>query len=203
MKYSLAGFLLLLSAHTFGQLGVTENFQKINSLEQAQQFIAANPRLKPALLTLSADKDTTIIGKRLLRQNKGDVFSVGYVTYKVLESAGTTDHRANYIFIDGTDFTDAQLDSLKKLVAQKIVDGVSFETLSRQYNMDGNQTNGDTDWFSGEFSFPKEFQDAVQQHKLGEVFFVDLPEKKWHYIVKKTHDDRVKKEMTVLRAIGR
>ncbi|HSB94047.1 MAG TPA: hypothetical protein VLC28_13070, partial [Flavitalea sp.] len=74
--------------------------------------------------------------------------------------------------------------------------------LSDKYTMDGNTTHGDTDWFSGEYSFPKEFQDAVQQHKVGEIFLVEVPEKQWNYIVKKTHDDRVKKEMTVIRSIG-
>ena len=55
----------------------------------------------------------------------------------------------------------------------------------------------------GENMFPKEFQDAVANHKLGDVFFVDVSEKQWHYIVKKTHNDRVKKDIVVLRANGR
>jgi hypothetical protein len=69
--------------------------------------------------------------------------------------------------------------------------------------MDRNKTRGDTDWFSGEYSFPKEFQDAVQQHKFADIFFVDLPDKQWHYVVKKTYNDRVKKHMTILRSVGR
>ncbi len=64
---------------------VSEQFQKIGTVPQADQFIAANAALKPALLHLSYDKDSSLIDKRLLRQNKGDIFSVGYVTYKVLE----------------------------------------------------------------------------------------------------------------------
>ena len=39
--------------------------------------------------------------------------------------------------------------------------------------------------------------------KTGEIFFVDVSEKQWHYIVKKTYDDREKKDITVLRANGR
>jgi hypothetical protein len=69
--------------------------------------------------------------------------------------------------------------------------------------MDGNTTHGDTDWFFGEYMFPKEFQDAVASHKVGDVFFVDVSEKQWHYIVKKTHEDRMKKDIVVLRANGR
>lgn len=203
IKYGFAALVLLFSMKIFGQLGVTEKFRNITTTAQAQQFVNENPLLKPALLKLSAEKDTTIIAKRLLRQNKGDVFSVGYVTYNVLESEGTVDYRASYVFLDGGEYSEQQIDSLKKLIVQKASQGVSFETLSDQYNMDGNTTHGDTDWFSGEFSFPKEFQDAVQAHKVGDIFFVDVPERKWHYIVKKTYNDRVKKEMTVLRAVGR
>jgi alkylhydroperoxidase/carboxymuconolactone decarboxylase family protein YurZ len=36
--------------------------------------------------------------------------------------------------------------------------------------MDGNTTHGDTGWFFGEEMMPKEFQDAVKNHKLGEIF---------------------------------
>ena len=203
MKNSLAALFLLFSTQIFGQPTVTEQFQKIVTVQQAQQYIDAHPELKPALLYLSAGKDSTLIDKRLLRQKKGDIFSVGYVTYKVLESTDTIDYRASYIFLDGSTYAKPQIDSLKKLILQKASAGESFETLSDQYTMDGNKTRGDTDWFFGEYMFPKEFQDAVEKHKLGDIFFVDVPEKQWHYIVKKTHNDRVKKDITVLRATGR
>ncbi|MBL0132496.1 MAG: peptidylprolyl isomerase [Chitinophagaceae bacterium] len=67
---------------------------------------------------------------------------------------------------------------------RKLNAGAKFEQLSDQYTMDGNKTHGDTDWFFGEYSFPKEFQDAVMSRKLGEIFFVDVADKEWHYIVK-------------------
>lgn len=203
MKIGIVALFMVFSAPIFGQLTVTEQFQKIGTVPQAQQFIAANPQLKPELLYLSAGKDTALIDKRLLRQKKGDIFSVGYVTYKVLESKDTVDLRANYIFLDGGTYSKSEVDSLKKLIVEKAKAGASFEQLSDQYTMDGNKTHGDTDWFFGEYSFPKEFQDAVQGHKLGDIFFVDVAERQWHYIVKKTYEDRVKKDIIVLRANGR
>lgn len=203
MRFSLAALLFFFSASAFSQLRVTEQFRNIATVQQAQQFIDANPRLKPVLLHLSAVRDTAIIDKRLLRQNKGDVFSVGYYTYKVLESVDTTDYRAHYIFLDGSTYNASQIDSLKKVIVQKASSGVSFTTLSDQYTMDGNKTHGDTDWFAGEYSFPKEFLEAVQKHQFGEIFFVDVPDKQWHYIVKKSYNDRVKKHMTILKSVGR
>ena len=203
MKIFFAGLLLLFATPIFAQETVTEKFQKIGTVQEAQQFIDANAGLKPALLKLSNAKDSSVIDKRLLRQKQGDIFSVGYVTYKVIEATEVLAFRANYIFLDGSTLTLSQIDSLKKIILQKASEGVSFEKLSDQYTMDGNTTHGDTGWFFGPEMLPKEFQDAVQNHKTGDIFFVDVAEKQWHYIVKKTYDDQDKKEITVLRANGR
>ena len=203
MKNGFVGIFLLFCLPAFSQLTVTEQFKKIATEQEAQKFIDDNKSLKPALLHLSLDKDSSLIDKRLLRQNKGDIFSVGYVTYKVIDATSSVAYRASYIFLDGSSLSPTQIDSLKKLVQQKLASGVPFEKLSDEYTMDGNNTHGDTGWFFGEEMMPKEFQDAVQNHKTGEVFYVDVSEKQWHYIVKKTYDDNAKKEITVLRANGR
>lgn len=203
MKNLLVSLLILLSAPLFAQPTVTEKFQKITTVQQAQQYIDANPTLKPALLHLTYGKDSALIEKRLLRQKKGDIFSVGYVTYKVLEATESVNYRASYIFLDGSSLTAPEVDSLKKLIIQKASAGASFEQLSDQYTMDGNTTHGDTGWFFGPEMLPKEFQDAVEKHKVGDIFFVDVSDKQWHYIVKKTYDDQIKKEITVLRSNGR
>jgi parvulin-like peptidyl-prolyl isomerase len=203
MKINLIVLFVLFAAPVFAQQTVTEKFQKITTLEQAQQFIAANPDLKPAIMDVSYGKDSGLLEKRLLRQNKGDVFSVGYVTYKVIDVKASTSLRAAYIFLDGGSLTKSEIDSLKKIIVQRASAGEDWGKLSDQYTMDGNKTRGDTDWFYGEFSFPKEFQDAVQAHKQGEIFFVDVPEKQWHYIVKKTHNDQITKDIKVLRSNGR
>jgi parvulin-like peptidyl-prolyl isomerase len=203
MKNGLVAVFLLFSVPIFAQLTVTEQFQKIGTVPQAQQFIDANPTLKPTLLHLSYKKDSTLIDRRLLKQNKGDIFSVGYVTYKVIEATETVNYRASYIFLDASSLSASEIDSLKKIIVQKATAGASFEQLSDQYTMDGNTTHGDTGWFFGVEMMPKEFQEAVKNHKTGEIFFVDVSDKQWHYIVKKTYDDDLKKDITVLRANGR
>jgi hypothetical protein len=203
MKNSfVSGILVLLSISGAAQ-PVHDAFAKITTVPQAQQWVDANAKLKPALLNLNSLKDSTLIDKRLLRQNAGDVFSVGYVTYKVLTSEEKVNYRASYIFLDGGSLTESQVDSLKKIIVQKASTGIDWNTLSDQYTMDGNNTHGDTGWFFGEEMMPKEFQDAVKAHKLGDIFFVDVSDRGWHYIVKKTYDDDDKKTATVLRANGR
>lgn len=203
MKTGFLGLFLLFSAGVFAQPTVTEQFQKINNMQDAQKFIDANAALKPTILKLSLGKDSSLIDKRLLRQNQGDVFSVGYVTYKIVEAKQSVAYRANYVFLDGGSLSSTEIDSLRKIIVQKANAGESFEKLSDQYTMDGNTTHGDTGWFFGPETMPEEFQTAVQKHKTGEIFFVDVPDKQWHYIVKKTYDDDLKKEVTVLRANGR
>jgi hypothetical protein len=203
MKNNLVAFFLLFSAPAFAQLTVTEKFQKINTAQEAQAFIDANAPLKPTLLNLNSQKDSTLIDKRLLRQNKGDIFSVGYVTYKVLDATEKVNYRASYIFLDGATLPPSQIDSLRKLIVQKATSGTPWDQLSDQYTMDGNTTHGDTGWFFGELMMPKEFQDAVKAHATGDIFSVDVSEKQWHYIVKKTYDDDDKKVISVLRANGR
>jgi len=203
MKISFVAILFLFSINIFAQPTVTEQFQKIVTLQQAQKYIDANVELKPTLLNISAGKDSTALDKRLLRQKQGDVFSVGNVTYKVLEVKDTINFRASYIFLDGATYSRPEIESLKKLILEKASAGVSFETLSDQYTMDGNKTHGDTDWFFGEYMVPKEFQEAVRKHMQGDIFFLDVPEKQWHYIIHKTYKDRETKDLIVLRSNGR
>ena len=203
MKNSIVGIFLLFSAPIFAQQTVTEQFNKITTMKEAQAFVDANAALKPTIFKVSMGKDSTLIDKRILRQKGGETFNVGYVTYKILEAKESVQYRASYIFLDGGSLTVQEIDSLKKIITKKISDGVPFDKLSDEYTMDGNNTKGDTGWFYGENMLPKEFQDAVAKHKKDEVFYVDVSEKQWHYIVKKTFDDDAKKDVTVLRANGR
>ena len=203
MKFSLSVLSVLFSAAAIAQPTLVDKFQKIGTAQQAQQFVDANPDLKPAILHLTYGKDTTLIDKRLLRQKQGDVFSVGYVTYKVVESKESVAYRASYIFLDGSSESPSQIDSLKKIIVAKANAGANWDKLSDEYTMDGNTTHGDTDWFFGELMFPKEVQDAVAAHQKGEIFFVDVAERNWHYIIKKTYDDKVQKDVVVLKANGR
>ena len=203
MKFSLSVLLVLFSAAAIAQPTLVEKFQKIGTVQQAQQFVEANKDIKPAILRLTYGKDTSLLDKRLLRQKQGDIFSVGYVTYKVVEAKESIAYRGSYIFLDGSSLSPSEIDSLKKIIVAKATAGESWDKLSDQYTMDGNTTKGDTDWFFGELMFPKEVQDAIAAHKQGDIFFVDVSERNWHYIIKKTYEDKVQKDVVVLKANGR
>ncbi len=106
--------LALMAAPVFAQQTVTEKFQKITTIQQAEEYIKNNPELKPEIFEVSYGRDSGLLEKRLLRQKQGDVFSVGYVTYKILEVKESILLRAQYIFLDGGSLTKAEIDSLKK-----------------------------------------------------------------------------------------
>jgi hypothetical protein len=85
MKRIFFAVFLLSSIQLVAQPTVREQFEKINTVADAEKYVTANPNLKPSIMRLSYGKDTAIIDKRLLKQNKGDIFSVGFVTYKVVD----------------------------------------------------------------------------------------------------------------------
>jgi parvulin-like peptidyl-prolyl isomerase len=203
MKRIFFAIFLLASVQLEAQPTVREQFEKINTVADAEKYVTANASLKPAILRLSYGKDTAIIDKRLLKQNKGDIFSVGFVTYKVVDVKESNAYRASYIFLDRGTLNNREVDSLSKVIVAKLNAGESFESLSDKYTMDGNDTKGDLGWFYGEGQVPKEVQEAVAKHKKGDIFFLDIPERQWYYILKKTYDDDFKKEIVVLRANGR
>jgi parvulin-like peptidyl-prolyl isomerase len=203
MRYRFVAFFLIFASPLFAQLTVKEQFEKLNSVADAQKWVDANQALKPSIYKLNYGKDSAHVDQRLLKLNKGEIMQVGYTTYKVLEASGTVKYRASYVFLDGAELSNTQIDSMKNIIVKKANAGTPFEQLSDQYTMDGNTTHGDTGWFFGEEMVPRELQDAVKNHKVGDIFFVDVSEKNWHYIVKKTYDDQVKKEVTVIKANGR
>ncbi|MCO5239666.1 MAG: peptidylprolyl isomerase [Chitinophagaceae bacterium] len=203
MRNGLIGLFLFFSVPVFAQPTLREQFEKITTLQEAQKFVDANQALKPELYKLTYGKDSSRVDQRLLKLTKGDILSIGYTTYKIIESKESVNYRASYIFLDGAELSVAEIENLRKLILQKISEGVPFEKLSDEYTMDGNNTQGDTGWFFGEEMVPRELQNGVKNHKLGDIFFVDVPDRKWNYIVKKTYDDQIDKEITVLRANGR
>lgn len=202
-RKGLLWLLLLFTTPAWAQLTVREQFEKINTVQEAQKYVDGNQNLKPEIYHLVYGKDSSRVDLRLLKLTKGDILSIGYTTYKILESNESVNYRASYIFLDGAELSVSEIDSLRKVIMQKLSEGVPFEKLSDEYTMDGNNTHGDTGWFFGEEMVPKELQNGVKNHKLGEIFFVDVPDRKWNYLVKKTYDDQITKDITVLKSNGR
>jgi parvulin-like peptidyl-prolyl isomerase len=131
-----------------------------------------------------------------LKSRKGDIVKIENITYKILDTGAMKIFRVSYIYLDGSQLSLESIDSIRKEIISKYKKGVSFEALAEQYTMDGN-TAGDTGYF-GENMMVAEFEDAIRQHKRGDVFTVDIPSHNWYHVVKKTYADQVYKGIKVL-----
>lgn len=169
----------------------------INSEEDARAFMKGRSLQDASLLKVRSDAVQSELSKTILSHEKGDVFKVAGYEYKILESSVSRMFRCSYIFINGSILSKNSIDSLRSVIIAELKNGAAFAKLVARYNMDGN-TTGDLDWFA-EGAMMKEFEEAVAQHKKGDIFTVDVTSNGWYYVVQKTFDTKTSKEMKVIR----
>lgn len=140
------------------------------------------------LYSLNSAKDTSSLHQQLYKMKVGEIASIGGTSYKVIKDTGNYTLRASYIYLDGARLTHAQIDSLRTLILKQYKAGATFEDLADKYTMDGNKKHGDAGFFQSGMMV-KEFEEGVRIHAKDEVFTLDVPDKKWYYIVKKTAEN--------------
>lgn len=118
--------------------------------------------------------------------------------YKLLEKNMQSEYRASYIYLDGSELSIKQIDSLRPMIIEKYKAGIAFSELVAAYNMDGNSNKGDLGWFKQGAMVP-EFESAVRDQKVNEIFTVDVPYKNWYYVALKTHENRKKEYWTFVK----
>ena len=74
---------ILIASNSFGQT-LTQQLEKIQTLEHAEQFIADNPNLKANILYIDSNVDSSKEFKVLLNEKAGKVLSTERNIYKVL-----------------------------------------------------------------------------------------------------------------------
>jgi parvulin-like peptidyl-prolyl isomerase len=115
--------------------------------------------------------------------------------YKILHPSAPTDLQVRYIYFNGRELNMKQIDSLRSLIVQKYNSGEPFASLAQQYSMDGNAANGGLlTWKEG--MMIKEFEEGVSAHAPGQVFTLDIPDKKWFYVIQ--NSIKPAKSITVL-----
>jgi hypothetical protein len=195
IKPALLTILVLISLISTGQ--PANDADKIKTISQAKRFIAKYPKAGYKFLIINSGIDTSEILLPLYNKPPGSIFHIDSDSYKILQLDSTLSFRVNYIYLDGSQLSAKQIDSLRKEVISRYKAGASFFDLVQQYNMDAN-ISGDTKWFS-EGMMVKEFEDAVKGHKKGDIFTVDIPGNKWYHVVLKTFDDTYIKTATNLK----
>jgi len=121
-----------------------------------------------------------------LKKKELETFILDTFIYKVVEKKKKLLMRASYIYLDGSKLSIAYIDSTRNVILAKYKNGVSFEKLFSEYNMDENANGGDLGYFEQNVT-ATEFEAAVLSHKNGDIFKVNVSDRDWYYIVKKTH----------------
>jgi len=184
------------SLFSFGQ-DLNEKIKNIQTADQANEFIKANPKLTGEIIQLNSDKDSSEIAKRIFANKSETAITIEGYTYKVFETNTSFSIRESYIYLNGDKLTLEQIDKIRQTIISKYNSGTAFADLAKEYNMDGNP-NCDLGWLSEEMMV-KEFSTAVKEHKKGDIFTIDVPSKKWYYVTLKTFDDREVKTYTILK----
>jgi hypothetical protein len=178
--------------------------QDINSMikgihtgNQAVNFIKTHPNLHGQILDFKSFEDSSELAQLFYSARRETVLKRDPFVYKVLWDTTATYSKVSYIYLSGDVLEMKQIDSLRNDIISQYNKGTSFAQLASIYSMDGN-TTGELDWFL-HGNMATEFVDAINQHSKGEVFTTDVPSQKWYYVVYKTHDTRIGKQVIVLK----
>jgi parvulin-like peptidyl-prolyl isomerase len=196
---------LLLSFSLLSQDKKVENLRlrllKINSIDQAKNMLMENAMIGD-ILTIDSNIDSSGFAKYWISRSIGEILisqparDTTYL-FKLIKLDSIRSFRVQYIFLDKTKLSLKKIDSLRNLIFRKLDLGSGFETLAREYSMDGNsKKGGDLGWFE-EGQMMAEFQDAISKHRLDETYKVDIESKGWYYIVKNSYLPKFNKKAIV------
>ncbi|MCB9187929.1 MAG: peptidylprolyl isomerase [Flavobacteriales bacterium] len=166
--------------------------KNIDRIEQFEQLMRDYPDWKISLdKTLVSDsiKFPQITGGKI-----GDIVKKQHhskapkFALKILKEVDEELCKVKYIYLDGSKLSSAKIDSIRSIILERYKNGEEFETLVKEYTMDGNST-GDLGWFY-KGMMVDDFDAAVRTRKQGEIFTVDVPQNNWYYVVLKTHSNK-------------
>jgi len=189
MKQVFPLLLMLCCNISFGQTA-EKILKNVNSGYDADTLMKENPRLQGEFININSLSDTAFWQKQLYTKKKDDIVIVGKRAYRILSDTTAIFSKVSYIYLDGSALSLGQIDTMRQYIISEYDKGVSFAMLAREFSIDGGKENGgELNWFMGGNMMP-EFTDAVNKHRLSDVFTVDIPGNKWYYVVKKTFESK-------------
>ncbi len=203
MKITITIILILgLISLSFSQ-SIDEIKEDLKAIETIDQIALLNEKYYSFnVQVIEISEDSEEMSENLLKLKKRETTATeenGYTfVYKLIEKSMLPEYRASYIYLDGTKLSAQQIDSLRPLIINKFKSGTAFSELVDKYNMDGNADKGDLGWFKQGSMMP-EFESAVRDQTINEIFTVDVPERNWHYVALKTHENREKEYWTFVK----
>jgi len=178
---------LLLTCSFCSSQSLQDKLAKIETLEEANDFVYENAESNVEFIKINSVDAKSETELKLLNNISKDLITINQNIYKIIAIDKEDSFRASYIYFDGKKKTLKEINALREKVITAYRKGISFQELSKEHTMDSNQ-NTDMGWFATGETIP-EFENAVKNHKKGEIFTVDSSERQWYYVVLKTHDN--------------
>ncbi|MCA0132627.1 peptidylprolyl isomerase [Winogradskyella alexanderae] len=187
----------------YGQNKYEIKLDSIVSPEDAKSFIKDNKELKGKVIVFNKEKHKTLLADDLFKLSRGGkkVVKSEYnnTYYKIVDKKAIPHNRVSYIFLDGNKMSFGEIISKRQNIIRLYKNGYRFEDLAKRYSMDRNASRGgDLGWFE-DGKMHQKFEKAVKSHNTDDIFTVDIENKKWHYVILKTHEPKNIEEITVLR----
>ncbi len=196
MKKIFVIIIVLLSFESYSQT-IKELLKQIISVEDAEKFATENPNLEAELLTIHPEIELDDFAAKFTESKSGEIFSDIEFTYKILFESNVKAFRVSYVFLDGNKLSLNEIENLRTGILKDYLNGISFTSLANKNTMD-NSKDGDLGWFIEGMMVPN-FEIAIKNHKINDIFKVDLTNEKWYYIILKTFNDRQVKELSVIK----
>lgn len=176
--------ILLLFAVIFTSLPVSSQ-TKTPTQQEAKKYLG-NQEF-PIRYNLTQEEDKELFDT-LLKIKQNEILILESKIYKILRVKTVNRYNAAYIFIDRSKLSDTEVINLEKEILDKYKNGESFSDLALKYTMDQNPKADELIFYDAQMV--PEFENAVREHKAGEVFTVETPDKKWFHIIKKNEETR-------------
>lgn len=200
-------FFLLISLSLSAQNDFIVELDSVTTFEKAQKYLEKYDNRKNKIITFNEEKHKTRFAKEIFDLRKGGTKvvknDVEHIHYKVVKKIDVVYYRVHYIFLDGDKMSMRDIDILRPKLVNDIKQGIPFNQLARRYSMDTNRKRGgDSGWITHGDMLP-EFEEHVlnDDHKLDDVFMVNVESNKWYFVVKKTYDKKKIREVKVLRVV--
>ncbi|MFV7235968.1 peptidylprolyl isomerase [Flavobacterium sp. ZB4R12] len=196
MKNIFAIIVCLLCFEAYAQ-SIKVQLKQVTTIEDAKKFAQENQNLEAQLISSIPEIENDEFAAKLSTAKLGDIFSDIDFTYKILFTTKIQAFRVSYIYLDGSKLSAKEIEKMRTKILEEYKNGNAFAILAKKYSMD-NSKDGDLGWFSEGMMVP-EFETAIKNHKQNDVFKVDVPDKKWYYVVLKTFNDKEVEELSILK----
>lgn len=147
-------------------------------IKTAREFI-----LYSSQLNIHSYKESSKEYELLDGHSPGDIVADGHHIYNVIESKTISETHCSYIFIDGKNLIQKEIQKTQNQVLKLYKKGTSFDELIKKYGMDESPEVYEFK-FTEDEAIP-EFEKAVLDNDSGIAFMINIPKEKKYFIVVK------------------